>query len=118
MTAHNLIDTVKDAVTDARSKAELVGAHSRGVLDLGSQTLQTAKDVIVQGGRDAVAVLVHTREELKRTLNEGVAQMGERLSRIATPTRKEEALARKTEVKDKKRQKRAAQNESAELAAT
>lgn len=118
MTAVKIVDTVRDAIAGARNKAELVGAHSQDVLKLGSQTLQAAKGVVVQAGHDAAEVLSHTRDELKRTLKEGAAQMGDRLSRIATPTRKEEAVARKLEVKAKKRRKRAAQSESAEPTGT
>ena len=116
MTAAQIVDNVKDAVAGARSKALMVGAHSQDVLKVGTQTLQAAREVVAQARRDAGELLSHTRDELKRTLQEGAAQMGDRLSRIATPTRKEEALARKLEVKEKKRKKREAEIQTAEQA--
>lgn len=112
MTADKIVDTVTDAISEARSKVEMVGAHSRDVLKAGTQTLHSAREVVAQAGRDAAELLSHTRDELKRTLKEGAVQIGERLSRLATPTRKEEAMARKLEVKAKKLRKRADRIES------
>ncbi len=120
MSAAEIVDSVKGALSEARSKAQMVGAHSQDVLKVGSQTLRAAKEVVVQAGRDTANVLSHSRDELKRTLQEGGAQMRDRLSRLATPNRKEEALARKLEVKAKKRRKREeaqAEGEGAEPAA-
>lgn len=118
MTADTIVDTVKDTFAEAKRKAEMVGAHSQDVLKVGSQTLQAAKEVVVKAGHDAAEVVSNAREELKRTLKEGAAQMGDRLSRIATPTRMEEAIARKVEVKAKKRRKREEQNEVVEQTET
>lgn len=108
-----IVETVKDVVADARSKLEMFGAHGQEVLQTGVQTLQAAKDVVAAGGRDAVQVLSHTGEELQRTLKDGAAQIGEKLSRIATPTRKEQAASRKAEVKARKQQRQAGSRESA-----
>lgn len=111
MTAGTLVDSVKERLVAARSKAEIVGAHGQDVLKLGSQTLLAAKEVVRQARYDTATVLSAASDDLKRTLKEGVAQIGDRLSRLTTPTRKEEAIARKVEVKARKKRKRAGQDE-------
>jgi hypothetical protein len=112
MTAGKIVETVKDAVAEARSKAGLVGAHGKDVLETGAQTLHAAREVVAEAGRQAAQVVTQTRDELKRTLREGAAQIGDKLARIATPTRKEQAAAHKAEVKAKKQRKRAAQDDA------
>ncbi len=106
MTSNKIVETVKDAVAEAKSKVELVGAHGKDVIQTGAQTLQAAKEVVAEGGREAAQVLTNTKQELQRTLKEGAAQISDKLSRIATPTHKEEAATRKVAVKEKKQRKR------------
>ncbi len=113
MTAAKIVESIRETFTSATSKAKMVGAHSQDVAKVGARTLRAAKDVVTQCGRDTAQVLSRSREELKRTLIEGAAEVGERLSRIATPTRKEEALARKLEVKAKKKRSREAMHREA-----
>lgn len=108
MSKETIVETVKEAVAGARSKAEVVGARSKDVLETGVQTLQAAKEVVVTAGRQAAEVLANTKDELKRTLKQGAAEVGDKLARIATATRKEQAKARKAEVKAKKRAKASA----------
>lgn len=110
MTAR-IIETVKDAVAQARAKLGSVGAHGKEVIHAGTETLQAARVVLSRGRQDAAEVLTHTRDELKRTLKEGRTQVGERLSRLTTPTHEEEALARKASVRAKKQKKKAEQAE-------
>lgn len=117
MSPNKIVETVKDAVAEARNKAEMISSHGQEVIQTGAQTLQAAKEVVVQGGRDAAKVLTHTKDELQRTLKEGVAQIGDKLTRLATPTHREEAAARKAAVKEKKQRKRGANQQSSGQAA-
>ncbi|AXQ29976.1 hypothetical protein D0B54_15400 [Solimonas sp. K1W22B-7] len=117
MTTNKIVETVKDAVAEAKSKVELVGAHGKDVIQTGAQTLQAAREVVADGGREAAQVLTNTRQELQRTLKEGATQIGDQLSRIATPTHKEEATSRKAAVKEKKQRKRSRQAEASGHAA-
>ncbi len=118
MNPKSIVESVKESVAEARSKVEMVTAHGQEAVKTGARTLQAAKGVVVEGGREAVQVAIRTKEELKRTLKDGVAQVGEKLSRLTTPTRKEEALARKLEVKAKKQRKRSALGGEASPAAS
>ena len=79
--------------------------HGQEVVKAGVETLSAAKNVVADAGRETAEVLSRKKEELKQTLKDGAAQVGEKLARIAQPTRKEQALARKAEVKAKKRAK-------------
>jgi hypothetical protein len=106
MNANQITETVKGAVAGARSRAELIGSHGRQVVQTGTETLQAAREVVVNGGHQAVDVLAQTRDELRRTLKDGAARIGHQLSHLATPTHKEEAVARKEAVKDKKQRRR------------
>lgn len=110
MTAATVVDAVKNRIGAAKGTAEMVGAHLLDVIKLGSQTLLSSKNVIRQARQDTATVIFNARDELKRTLKDGAAQIGNRLARLTTATRKEEALARKSEVKQKKRRKRADQD--------
>ncbi|HUP91742.1 MAG TPA: hypothetical protein VM074_05790 [Solimonas sp.] len=112
MTAKKIVETVKETVATAKGKAGMIGAHGKDVIGVGAQTLQAAKEVVVEAGRQASGVLSNTRDELKRTLKEGASQIGEKLANIASPTRKEEAVAHKQEIQAKKQRKRAEQRES------
>jgi len=103
MNPKTLVGSVRDGVTEARNKVEMVAAHGQDVVKTGVQTLQAARGVVAEGGREAVQVLSRTRDELKKTLADGAAQVGDKLKLIATPTRREQAAARKAEVKQKKR---------------
>jgi hypothetical protein len=118
MTAATVVDAVRNRIDVAKDTAEMVGAHLRDVIKLGSQTLRNSRNVVRQARHDTATVLFAARDELRRTLKDGVAQIGDRLARLATPTRKEEALARKIEVKAKKRRKRANQDEIIDSAPT
>lgn len=108
MNPKSIVESVKEGVAEARSKVEMVAAHSQDVVKTGAQTLHAAKGVVVEAGREAAQLAVKTKDELKRTLKEGASQLGEKMARIATPTRREEAAARKLEVKAKKQRKREA----------
>lgn len=116
MNRESLVETVKGGVAQARSKAGMVAAHGQEVVKVGMQTLQAAGKVVKGARREAAQMLDRTRDELKKTLVEGAVQVGEKLSRIASPTRKEQAEAHKAEIKAKKRQRRAQQAGSAEAA--
>lgn len=118
MNPKSIVGSVKEGVAEARSKVGMVTAHGQDAVRTGARTLQAAKGVVVQGGREAVQIAIRTKDELKRTLKDGVAQVGEKLSRLTTPTRKEEAFARKLEVKAKKQRKRAAMEDEASPAAS
>jgi hypothetical protein len=87
--ADTLIGNVKD-------KVELVKAHAPDVLKTGVDTI-----------REARQVLDRTKDELKKTLKQGAEKIGHQLANLATPTRKEQAEAKKEEVKEKKRARRA-----------
>lgn len=106
MDSNSIVESVKENVAGARVKARRVVAHGQEVVKTGKQTLQAARDVVVDGGREVLQVATHTKDELKRTLKEGASQVGERLARIATPTHKEQAIDRKAAIKAKKRRKR------------
>ena len=107
MNTSTIVETVKDAVSGAKDKVELIKAHGQDVIQTGAQTLQTAKGVVVEGGQETAKVLAHTKDELQRTLKEGAAQISHKLSHLATPTRKEQAEAHKSVIKEKKQRKRA-----------
>jgi hypothetical protein len=113
MNPKDVVASVKEGVSEAKGKAAMVAAHGQEVVKTGVETLQAAKNVIVDAGRETAQVLTRTKDELKRTLTDGASQVGDKLSRIATPNRREQAQARKAEVKQKKRDKR-----SGEAAAT
>lgn len=98
--AESLIGTVKH-------KVELVKAHAPDVVKTGVDTLRAAQEVVAGARREAGLVLEKTKDGLKRTLKEGADKIGQKLANIATPTRKEQAEARKEEVKAKKRARRA-----------
>lgn len=119
MNQKSIIESVKEGVSEARSKAEMVAAHGQDVFKSGVGTAKALREVVVQAGRETVQLATRTKDELKRVLNDGAVQIGEKLVRIATPTRKEEAAARKAEVKALKQRKRAAMvdNEVAGVAA-
>ncbi|EIT68901.1 MULTISPECIES: hypothetical protein [Hydrocarboniphaga] len=106
MEAKSIVDSVNDNVSNAKLQAQRLISHGEGVLNAGTQSLQSAKAVVVKGGKDVVHVVKETAEELKRTLKEGVNDVSEKLSRIATPTHKEQWIDRKNAVKAKKRRKR------------
>lgn len=114
MEAKSIVDSVNQNVSNAKLQAQRIISHGEGVLNAGTQSLQSAKSVVVKGGRDVAQVVRETAEELKRTLREGVNDVGEKLSRIATPTHKEQWIDRKNAVKAKKRRKR--EEAQAELA--
>jgi hypothetical protein len=116
MSPKSVVETFKEGVGGAKSKAAMVVAHGQEVVKTGVETLQAAKNVIVEGGRETAGVLTRTKAELKRTLTDGASHVGDKLSRIATPNRREQAEMRKMEVRQKKRDKRGqepAQTESA-----
>ena len=106
MEAKSIVDSVSQNVSNAKLQAQRIISHGEGVLNAGTQSLQSARSVVVKGGRDVVHVVKETAEELKRTLKDGVNDVGEKLSRIATPTHKEQWIDRKNAVKAKKRRKR------------
>lgn len=108
--AGSLIGTVKD-------KVELVKAHAPDVVKTGVDTLRAAQEVVAGARREAGLVLEKTKDGLRRTLKEGADKIGQKLANIATPTRKEQAEARKEEVKAKKRAKRSEAAEAAPQAA-
>ena len=86
MEAKSIVYSVNQNVSNAKLQAQRIISHGEGVLNAGTQSLQSAKSVVVKGGRDVVQVVRDTAEELKRTLREGVNDVGEKLSRIATPS--------------------------------
>lgn len=86
-----------------KTKVGLIRAHGREVLDTGLDTL-----------REARGVLARSREELVRTLAGGAERIAQKLWRIATPTRKEEAELHKAEIKAKKRSRRGPQARKAQ----
>lgn len=110
MNTSKIVETVKDAVSGAKGKVDLIKAHGQDVIQTSAHTLQAAKDVVVEGGQETAKVLTHTREELQRTLKEGAEKLGHKLSHLATPTRKEQAEAHKAEIKEKKQRRRATQH--------
>jgi hypothetical protein len=106
MKPKDVVESVKEGVSEAKSKAAMVASHGQEVVKTGVETLQAAKNVIVEAGRETAQVLSRGKDELKRTLKEGASHVGDKLSRIATPNRREQAQALKAEVKQKKREKR------------
>jgi hypothetical protein len=106
MDATSVIQSVKDRASGARDTIQRVAAHSPAVIKSGKQTLRAAREVVATAKRDAKTLAVRTKDDLKRTLQEGAAEIGDRLSRLATPTRKEMAEARKQEIKAKKQSRR------------
>jgi hypothetical protein len=111
MDRKKLVDSVKETVVEAKSKVERVAAHSQEVVKAGVETLTQAKQVVGNARREAAGVVSRTKEELKRTLKEGAAQVGDRIAHLAQATRKEQAESRKAEVKAKKRARKQAQAE-------
>lgn len=111
-----VVESVKHRIEAARSTVGMVASHGQTVVHTGGQTLQSAKDIVVKAGRDAIDLAGRTRTELVRTLKDGATQMAGQLSRIATPTHKEMAEARKVEIKEKKARKRAQAAAEAEAA--
>lgn len=107
MNSQSLVESVQNGVSEARNKAEMVASHGKDVVEAGASTLRAAKDVVMAGGRQAAEIAGRTRDELVRTLKDGLSTVGDKLSRIATPTREERAVARKVEVRAKKQRKRA-----------
>jgi hypothetical protein len=106
MKSTEVIETVKSNLADAKSKGGMIVAHGQDIVHTGVETLKAAKDVVVGAGREALDVATRAKDELKRTLTEGASQVGHKVSHLATPTHKEEAAARKAEVKAKKQRKR------------
>jgi hypothetical protein len=111
MKPKDVVESVKEGVSGAKQKAEMVAAHGQDVVKTGVETLQAAKNVLVEAGRETAQLVSRTTGELKRTLTEGASQVGDKLSRIATPTHREMADLRKAEVRRKKRDKRAGTQE-------
>ena len=105
MKERNLVQIAQARVSDARSTAEMVAAHGQDVVQTGIETLQAARTVVKDAGREAIDLLTRTNDNLRKTLKEGVDRVGGKISRIATPTHKEQAEARKAEIKAKKRAK-------------
>ena len=114
MTPSTIIESVRTNVISARAKAGLVATHGQDLLRTGVQTLRDARDVITSAGREVQDVAARAREELWTTLQTGRDQIGHKFTHLATPTRKEEAEARKLEVKARKQRKRAAAQQDAE----
>ncbi|MGH8518826.1 MAG: hypothetical protein ACREUE_15350, partial [Panacagrimonas sp.] len=83
-----------------------MAAHTYEVLSVGAQTLQECRGVMREAGREAGQVAMRAREQMTRTLRDGASRIGDKLSRIATPTHREMAEMRKDEIKAKKRRKR------------
>ncbi len=107
MNPSQIIGSAKDLVSETRSTASLINAHRRDLAKTGVQILQAAKEVVVEGGRESVRLFGRTCSELQRTLSDGVDQIRYKLAHIKTPTHKEQAEARKVEIKGKKQRKRA-----------
>ena len=116
MDPKRIVETVKESVSEAKGKVERVAAHAQEVVAAGAQTLAAAKEVVDGARRETADVLTRKKDELKQTLKQGAEQVGEKLSRITQMTRKEQAAARKAEVKAKKRAAR--EQDAEEPAAT
>lgn len=108
MEAKAIVESVHQNVSNAKLQARRLVSHGEDVLSVGAQSLQSARSVVAKGGKEVVGIVKETAEELKSTLKQGVSDVGERLSRIATPTHKEQWIDRKNEIKAKKRRKREA----------
>jgi len=106
MTPSTLLETVKQNVVSAQSAAGMVIHHGQDLVKTGVDTLRTAQDVLAGARRDVTQVVVRTRDELLATFKEGRGRLSYKLSHLATPTRKEQAEARKEAVKAKKQRKR------------
>ncbi|TDU23324.1 hypothetical protein DFR24_4850 [Panacagrimonas perspica] len=109
MNPTSIIESAKENVAAGRSKVTLVLSHGQDLVQSGTQTLHCAKDVLLGAGHDIKKVVVRTKDELRRTLQEGRERLHHKLTNIATPTRKEAAAARKVDVKAKKQRKRDAE---------
>ena len=112
MEARSIVESVNQNVSNARLQAQRLISHGEEVLSVGAQSLQSARMVVVKGGREVVDVVRETADELKSTLKQGVSDVGEKLSRIATPTHKEQWIDRKNAIKAKKRRKREDQDQA------
>jgi uncharacterized phage infection (PIP) family protein YhgE len=106
MNPTSLFESAKQGVATGRSKAILVLNHGQDLVQSGTQTLHSARDVLLGAGLEIKKVIVRTQDELRSTLAEGRERLRHKLANIATPTRKEEAAARKMRVKAKKQRKR------------
>lgn len=106
MTPSTLIESVKHNLSTAQATAGMVVTHGQDLVKTGVDTLRSAQDVLAGARRDVASVVVRTRDELLTTFKEGREQIGYQLSHLATPTRKEQAQARKAEVKARKQRKR------------
>ena len=113
MNPKSVVESVKEKVGQARSTVGMVAAHGQDAIKAGAQTAREAKNVVVEAGREIAEVASRRKEELKQTLKDGASQIGGKLSRLTTPTRKEQAALRKAEVKAKKQQKRAESSDDA-----
>jgi hypothetical protein len=109
MKAEALLTSVHDRVSAAQSKASLVASHSKDLLITGLDTAQAVKGVLANAAHEAFAVASRTKEELKATLRQGREKVSHKLANLTTPTRMEQAAARKLEVKARKQRKREAE---------
>lgn len=116
MSTEALIETAKQRGTQARGQAGMIAAHARDVAVTGIEVLRSARDVVIGAHGEALALLARTADELRRTLREGVARVRGKLARIATPTHKEQALARKAQIKAKKRSRQTRAGQAATAA--
>jgi hypothetical protein len=117
MSSKTVVESVKAGVADAKTKVEQVAAHGQEAVKASAQVLAAAKEVVDEARRDTAKVLSRSKDKLKKTLKEGAAQVGDKLANIANPTRREQAAARKAEVKSKKKRSKLAQTASDEAAA-
>lgn len=95
MNATSVIQSVKDRAVGARSTIEVIAAHSPAVIQSGTKTLRAAKEVVANAKREARVLAMRTKDDLKLTMKEGAAEIGDRLLRLATATREDLAEARK-----------------------
>lgn len=112
MNPTSIIESAKENVAAGRSRAVLVLNHGQDLVQSGTQTLRSAKDVLLGAGNEIKEVIVRTKDELRATLQEGRERLHHKIANIATPTRKEAAAERKMKVKAKKQRKRDAEEVS------
>lgn len=107
MNAREVVDSIKQHVGETRGKVVMAAAHGQDVIHTGGETLRAARQIVVTASREAASLVIRTRDDLVVTLKQGASQVADKLSRLTTPTRKEVAMARKAQVKEKKKRKRA-----------
>ena len=105
---------VNDMAAHVKDKAGIAASHGRTIVDIGMETAMAGSDVVRSSVGDVGAVWIRTRSELRFIALGGVRRIREQLFRLTTPTHEQIAVARKQEVKEKKRRRTAARRKPAQ----